>query len=272
MILIHNSMYNPRIDFNVCKQLLCGLPYVYDELNLRDCFNKGIGTLPYEKDITVIKNFFVHIDITKATMKEVQELYKVCTHKEIMLEGKIDAVNDIQDLKKIIQFVEEQNCEAVTLFQILLLFGYCKINYIPIIPYHGISRRIYLSLSEGDLNKADLSWRDLLYRKNKFCERHALKENQFCLDQLQKYKNEFLQTVGAVKLGVYGSLARGAGTEYSDIDLIVIVEKGTDSKNVKIKSYEFWSDKMTIHYDICVTVEKDIPNFPVGIRTTIRII
>ena len=272
IILNHKTTYNPRIDFNICKQLLCSLPYEFDELKLRDCFIKEIGTLPYEKDIIAIKSFFTNFDITKATMKEVQELYKICTNKEMALEGEIVTVDDIQELQKIIQFVEKQNCEAVTLFQILLLFGYCKINNVPIIPYRGISRCLYLSLLEGDLNKADRSWRSLLYRKNKFCKLHALKENQFCLEQLQKYKSEFLQTVDAVKLGVYGSLARGAGTEYSDIDLIVIVEEGADCKDIKMKSYEFWSDKMTINYDICVTTEEDMPNLPVAIRNTIKII
>ena len=272
MIVIHNNTYNPRIDFIVCKQLLCSLPYAYDELRLRKCFEQEKGRFTFEKDIIKIKKYFAHIDVTNATMEDVQALYKICTKSDIVLEGEIIAVDDFQGIEKIVQFIENQNCQAVTLFQILLLFGYCKICDIPIMPYHGISAKMYFSLLSGDLNKAESGWRDMLYRKSKYCQRHTVEQNQFCLDQLQKHKEEFLQTVGVVKLGVYGSLARGVGTEYSDVDIIAVVEKGADCILIKNLAYDFWADKLSIHYDICLTTEEDIPKLPVGIKNTIKII
>lgn len=272
MIVIHNSTYNPRIDFIVCKQLLCTLPHVYDELKLRECFEKENGMLPYEKDIVKIKNYFQNTDITKATLKEVQELYSICTNSEIKLEGEIIPVDDIHGVEKIVQFIGKKDCQAVTLFQIMLLYGYCKYNDIPILPYHGICARTYFSLLGGDLNKAERGWRDLLYRKSKYCRRHTLEQNQICLNQLQKYKDEFLQNVGAVKLGVYGSLALGTGTEYSDVDIIIIVEKAADHKQIKYQSFTFWSDKLSIHFDFCITTNEDISKLPVGIQNTMKFI
>ena len=272
MIVIHDNTYNPRIDFIVCKQLLCNLPYVYDELKLRESFDKENGTLPYEKDIVRIKKYFEKSDISKASLKDVQELYKICTNSEIMLEGEIIPVDDVWGAEKIVQFIGQKECQAVTLFQILLLYGYCKYNDIPILPYHGICARIYFSLSTGDLNKAERGWRDLLYRKSKYCRRHTLEQNQFCLDQLQKNKDEFLQTVGALKLGVYGSLALGTGTEYSDIDIIVIVGKEADYKQIKTLSFKYWLDKLCIHFDFCITTYEDISKLPVGIQNTMKFI
>lgn len=75
MIVIHKSEYNPRIDFIVCKQMLCDLPYEYDELKLRECFEKELGELPYEKDIIAIKSFFKTSDITEAKRSEIETLY-----------------------------------------------------------------------------------------------------------------------------------------------------------------------------------------------------
>lgn len=40
MKIIRSNKYNPKLDYLVCKNLLNNIPFEYDELSLRDCFNE----------------------------------------------------------------------------------------------------------------------------------------------------------------------------------------------------------------------------------------
>ncbi len=270
MIVIHKSVYNPRIDFIVCKQLLCNLPYEYDELKLRKCFETELGELPYEKDIIAIKNFFKVTDITEAKISEIETLYGICTHESVKYDGEITDAIDMDNLKRLAETVKQYDCNNVTLFQILMLFGYCKVSKVPIMPYHGVCAKIYYSLVSGDRQRAERSWQDLLYRKSKYSIKHPIEQNAFCVSQLKEYKDEFLKIEGAEKLGIYGSLSRGTDTEYSDVDIIVVMKNGVDAKAVKRQAYRFWFNKLPIHYDLCVTTEDGIRKLPIGIRSTVK--
>ena len=57
MIVIHKSEYNPRIDFIVCKQLLCNLPYEYNELKLRESFEKKRANYRMKRILSLLKTF-----------------------------------------------------------------------------------------------------------------------------------------------------------------------------------------------------------------------
>ena len=203
MIVIHKSEYNPRIDFIVCKQLLCNLPYVYDELKLRECFENEAGELPYERDMIAIKNFFKTTDAAEATTNDVEVLYGICAHESVKFDGAITDMNGLDDLERLAKMVAEYDCNKVTLFQILMLFGYCKINEVPIMPYHGVCAKIYYSLLSGNRQRAERSWQDLLYRKNKYSIKHPIEQNAFCVSQIQEYKDEFLKITGAEKLPLH---------------------------------------------------------------------
>ena len=270
MIVIHKSEYNPRIDFIVCKQLLCNLPYVYDELKLRECFENEAGELPYERDMRAIKNFFKTTDAAEATTNDVEVLYGICAHESVKFDGAITDMNGLDDLERLAKMVAEYDCNKVTLFQILMLFGYCKINEVPIMPYHGVCAKIYYSLLSGNRQRAERSWQDLLYRKNKYSIKHPIEQNAFCVSQIQEYKDEFLKITGAEKLGIYGSLARGTDTEYSDADIIAVIKSEADAKAVKRQAHKFLADKLPLHFDICVTTESGMANLPIGIRRTVK--
>ncbi len=48
---------------------------------------------------------------------------------------------------------------------------------------------------------------------------------QDCIQKLTDFKASFSQKFGIQKLGVFGSVARKENTEYSDIDIVVEVQK-----------------------------------------------
>ena len=50
---------------------------------------------------------------------------------------------------------------------------------------------------------------------------------QECLEKLANFKQQFGDSFGITKLGIFGSVARGENTEDSDIDIVVEVEKPT---------------------------------------------
>lgn len=270
MIVIHKSEYNPRIDFIVCKQLLCNLPYEYSEPKLRECFGNEAGELAYEKDIIALKNFFKTTDITKATKTEVEVLYGICTHESIKYDGEIGKVDCMDDLERLAETVGEYEYNRVTLFQILMLFGYCRTRGVPIMPYHGICAKIYNFLISGDCETAEKGWAELKYRKSKYSVKHPIEQNAFCIKQIKEYSAEFLKITGVEKLGVYGSLAQGTDTEYSDADILVVIKDGLDVTAVKQQAHKFWADKLPFHYDICVTTEDGMKNLPIGIRSSVK--
>lgn len=92
----------------------------------------------------------------------------------------------------------------------------------------------------------------------------------FCIKQIKEYSAEFLKITGVEKLGVYGSLAQGTDTEYSDADILVVIKDGLDVTVVKQQAHKFWVDKLPFHYDICVTTEDGMKNLPIGIRSSVK--
>ena len=50
-------------------------------------------------------------------------------------------------------------------------------------------------------------------------------KNDDILQSLQKYKQKCAKKYGILKLGIFGSVARGTMNEYSDLDIIVALQK-----------------------------------------------
>lgn len=48
-----------------------------------------------------------------------------------------------------------------------------------------------------------------------------------CITKLSEFKSRFGDKFGIIKLGIFGSVARGENTESSDIDIVVEIEKPT---------------------------------------------
>lgn len=253
MIVHHKSKYNPKIDFLACKQLLNIVPLNCDELAFRDCFyGKRKARYAHERRILKLKEFFQAHDIANFADTDIHELYRVIT-KETWDRGTaifcdINTIEDVVVLAKLINKTEV--CDKYALFRVLLLNGFYRANKYVLIPYRYICRRIYDSAVNDDLETISILWRRLCLKTHKYMQQHDIAKNDESISQVTKLKGEFLKTVGALNLYMYGSLAVGDGNEYSDLDLLVVFPNNIEMRGIRAKCYEFWKGKIYIPIDI----------------------
>ena len=74
MLLKKNSIYNEKIDYLICKNLIKSLPSSFDEYHLRDVFHLKKEPIEYfEKDIIEIKTFLENHNLINIDIKESEE-------------------------------------------------------------------------------------------------------------------------------------------------------------------------------------------------------
>ncbi|MDE6807004.1 MAG: nucleotidyltransferase domain-containing protein [Prevotella sp.] len=59
---------------------------------------------------------------------------------------------------------------------------------------------------------------------------------QDCVNKLAEFKNTFGSKFGILKIGIFGSVARGENTESSDIDIVVEIKQPTLSLMYDLKT------------------------------------
>jgi uncharacterized protein len=69
---------------------------------------------------------------------------------------------------------------------------------------------------------------------------------------LKQHKKTFHSEFGIVKIGLFGSFARGEATNSSDIDILIVMEDGTeDMFEKRMKLMEYLSGEFNRPVDIC---------------------
>ncbi len=272
MIVLHNETYNPKIDYLICKQLVKTLPEGYDEDKIRVCFRDSSQvTEIYERDLINIKTFFEQNDILQITNCIVENLYKICTHEKVFINGDITLVLQ-RDLRGIAAFVNDINCQRNALFQILFLLQYLTKRNSPVIPYSSLCNRLFYAISAGEDLDAAAIYSKLQKQAEKYLTRHTIEDGENSIKLFNKYADDFLAEIDAVKVGYYGSYARGNANEYSDFDILTVF---TDEKVLplcKIKALEFWRSKLPIKVDVAVINQSNFDDLPQGIRRSVRFI
>lgn len=273
MIVLHNSGYNPRIDFIVCKQLLSNLPAEYDEISLRNSFFQDRAETDYEKSLLEIKHHFETHTADKPKDFEPKKLLQIISGECVDISDfEFFAVNCAKDVERIAKYVSEKGQCIDAMFQVLLLLCYCQTHEVPLLPYHGICRKLYYSVIAGENEETELTWQRLLWRTQKYCNYHELSLNKQSVEQLKIHKQEFLSQIPDAQLAVFGSLATGLGTNYSDLDIMVIVPNNADKESTGTFAYNFWTGKIPISFDISISTENELNNLPVAIRRSLHIL
>lgn len=274
MIILHRNSYNPKIDFLICKNLLKGTPRDCDELNFKDCFfGKRKPERFYEKQIVKVKNFFKTHNILKLSRRDIRLLYRIVTGCNEKLSFRITCpINSPDDIAILANLVRSANVtDKYALFRILLLEGYCLATRKVIIPYRWLCKRMYDSIELEDNASAFMIWKHIHNRTSKYMESHNVKENEIALDQVARYKDDFLSRMEANELFIFGSLAIGAGNKYSDLDMIAVFPDRRDLRSLKWICHEYWKDKLNISFDIIVISETDFSKIPnPAIKHTLR--
>ena len=102
--------------------------------------------------------------------------------------------------------------------------------------------------------------------------KYSVAEGNKCVQLLHKYKDLFLAETGAVKLGYYGSYARGNATDYSDLDILAVFGDEQPLTLCKGRATEFWRSKLTIPFDVAVASQDGFDYLPKGIRRSAKFI
>lgn len=263
MIVLRNKRYNPKIDFLVCKQLINSVTPNCDEDQFKDCFNDVCKPkLMHEKEMVNVKNFFKKQSLNKFTNADIHNLYRIITNESWdVQQGILCPVHKISDVIQLANLVNKTTVnDKPTLFKILLLWGYYKANNKILIPYKYLCTNLYESILTGNTIAIKPLWERLIYKTKKCEQKHSLKDNAKAIAIVKEKCNAFLHKFGAENLYMFGSLAEEKGTEYSDIDLLVIFPDDTDLTGLKNECHQYWQSQLCIFVDLCIMNKQRFDN------------
>ena len=272
MVVLHDKDYNPKIDYLICKQLIRALPNGYDEDKIRACYNGNAeASEQHLTDIVAIKKFFEHNDIMQADNRFVEDLYEVCTHESVVVKKDISkAIRS--DLQELAYFVNALKCDRNMMFRILFLVRYIAVHGEPIIPYSNLCDKLFYAVVANEPIEVDALYGRLECRVRNYMVKYSVADGNKCVQLLHEYKNSFLAETGALKLGYYGSYARGSATDYSDFDILAVFDDGQPLTLCKGRATEFWRSKLTIPFDVAVASQDRFDYLPKGIRRSAKFI
>lgn len=272
MVVLHNKIYNPKIDYLICKQLVKTLPIGYDEDRMRKVYVDYSQVKEiYEKDLVDVKIFFEQNDIMQITNDMVEKLYKICAHEDLYLNDDIAMIIQ-NDLSVIAEYVNKINCQRKTLFQILFLLQYCNRRNLPIIPYIALCNNLFYALIAKENQEVESLFDKLQNRTEKYMIKHPVERGHDCIRLLRENRDMFLAETDAIKIGYYGSYARGGATEYSDFDILVIFSDEKCLPLCKRISTEFWRNIMPIEIDVSVINLSNYDTVPECIQSSIKFV
>lgn len=278
MKIIRSNKYNPKLDYLVCKNLLNNIPFEYDELSLRDCFNEvKMPTLNFENDIIKIKHFFEVNDPNIMPLEKWYNLFCICQNKNLRLSDDLlqdfDAENILSIkpvIKKAMYFLNEN--ELITLIKLILLKSYIKRFNELLIPYGSKILKIINATRDGNNLIIQNIYKIIIQKTQKYYQKHSVLQNKTIREKLLEYKAIFLQKFDVEKFGIYGSFACHEENEYSDLDIIVFVKDDTNAF-LKKEMIMFWIPIIKIPIDLKLVTDKTfISSTTIGIRKTMQIL
>ena len=278
MLLKKNSIYNEKIDYLICKNLIKSLPSSFDEYHLRDVFHLKKEPIEYfEKDIIEIKTFLENHNLINIDIKEIEELIFIISKEKVNFEKvykftyqKVD-VKLLKDLKELVNKENLNNKD--TIIKICILISSLRYDDVPLIPYRSVIKRLCNNNYEMTSEKIDNLLERLLHKRQKYKIKHDLEENEKTINTLNKYAKDLALITNACAIGIYGSFATDDENEYSDLDLLIITKMNMDERIIKEKAYLYLLSKINIPIDIKVVNKKNIEDeLTIGMKKSLKII
>ena len=160
MLLKKNSIYNEKIDYLICKNLLKSIPSTFDEYHLRDVFHIKKEPIEYfEKDIIEIKTFLENHNLVNIDIKEIEKLIFIISKEKVNFEKvykftyqKVD-VKLLKDLKELVNKEDLNNKD--TIIKICILISSLRYDDVPLIPYRSVIKRLCNNNCEMTSEKID---------------------------------------------------------------------------------------------------------------------
>ncbi len=263
MILRNEIPYNPKIDYMVCKCILNEYQDQVDENHLRDCFfNKASCQSVEEFNLCMIRNFFYQNDILTISSEQINAFFSFMKW-DYEFKGFVGST-----LEEQILHLAQELKDKESIFRFLLVVCFAKNRNKLIIPKLNGSRKMLQSSSIKEVRE----WISYLVRKtNHYNEKQDYSIYPFILPILKILGNEFLNQTGFLGLGVYGSFTLGTTNEYSDLDLMVVVNKTDDKRKARRITSMFFKRFIPIPMDIKVTSIEDMDSdLTIGMKKTVQ--
>ncbi len=263
MILRNENPYNPKIDYMVCKCILNEYQDQVDENHLRDCFfNKASCKNEIELNLCMIRNFFYQHNILTLTPKEI-DAFLLLMNWDYEFKGLQG--NTLEE--QILHLAQElKDKEAI--FRFLFVICYTKERKELIIPYTKGIKKLLQSSSIEEVRDSISYFKRKTKHSN---QKHDTSIHPVILPLLKILGKAFLKQTGFIGLGVYGSFALGTTNEYSDLDLMVVVQNPYDKRRVRRITKQFFKKFIPIPIDIKVTTVEDMDHeLTIGMKKTMK--
>lgn len=261
MIILHKKTYNPKIDFLICKNLLCELPPIKDEHKFIRCFNEEEEmTECFEQKAVEIKKYFMKHDLSQFTNQDIENLYYIIVNKRIVLgDMAFKKISSADDIISVVSDIRQMDVSSEnTLFKLILL-KMCGVKQsVPLIVYDRLCWKIFVSALESNCSQVNELWDRLIKKTLKYSYKHSVDQNIEAVNQVKKYCNEYIDLSGAISLYLCGSLATGTGNEYSDVDIVSVFKDDTDVRGARKIMQAYWKERIPIPIDVLVFTESEL--------------
>lgn len=247
-----NGTYNPKLDF----KMLCNLNKernVKESLYKQKCIFEGktddIKTsteVHLKKSIDAYNILKSSKQITKKTIMDVYHTYEKEEINQTSIQNLVKLMSKVIDeylqspIRVLIVVIKQNVFNNYSDEMAVLLFNYMllKNDYHPIIFYNSFMSNLTELIKNGALAESVFRIMEPMIKVS--CEYNQI-QGKITSDAVKKVINEvkkiLIEKYSIKHAFIYGSLARGDQTEYSDIDLIFIAKGYSEFKNEEIKTF-----------------------------------
>ncbi|MCH5180968.1 MAG: nucleotidyltransferase domain-containing protein [Erysipelotrichales bacterium] len=263
-----NELYNPKIDYLICKYLSDSNIEILDEQLWKDIYNGVIEPETRDQIIMVRAKIilsFIKKRSTKFTLPTVIKCFEILSEenielssysqkvlKEIVKMFKCDSSIDLS-AKCLVIILQEQVFPKewnVEMSKIIHNFIQIKHGLVPTILYHFQTNRLIKLVEENEIEGAILEIKNAYQRTRHFNTKHALIPVEAIIDKINKLRDILTTKYGVQVIYMYGSYSKGTYNEYSDLDLFIKVtsKKRKDIEN-KHLLLDFLEEQIGISID-----------------------
>ncbi len=240
--------YNPKINYLCCKYLSQSILMNFDEAQERRIFQEKEEPKT-EEHILMMKAktiFEIFSNMLNFNDDIVSSVYLVLSGEEINRNEKYNQfLNLLRNTLKeeysfknnilIFVYVIKNNLFKIKNIEMAkILFNLVRIfkKQIPLI-FYPIQTQVLVNLIDNneEIQKINNEFYMVEARTLKFNNRHEIIKREEIIKRLINLKDKLKEMYGIFEVSMYGSYARGEENEYSDLDLIVKIDKENKGKN-----------------------------------------
>lgn len=278
MLIIKDSIYNPKIDYLICKNLSIKKKYIFDEYRLRDVFNEKISPRSEcEKNILKLKNFFQKTDLKWCSLENIEKILFLILNKQISFSKyywfTIEKITNksfvnLGTLLDIDDFISSQ-----VILSVCLLCNSINFQDVPIIPYKNLIIKLMDKKNIIDGNMYNSIYSLLIKKRDKYLKIHDCEAPLEGLKFLNNNIEYIIKEWDLLKVFTFGSISLGNYNEYSDFDILVVIKDEKSKLNLKYEIEEYLKEGITMPLDILIYTKKEFStSLSIGIKKTLKIV